>query len=528
MTRPLALVLLVVALAYGQVLVAGYIWDDHALIGANTVLDAPTWDAVFGRDLWWGTGGYQTAYYRPMLTISLLVDRYLLAADPALAHLHSLGWHLLATALVGVVVGRHAGAASGAVAAAVFGLHPIQSEAVVWISARNDLLATTGVLFALVAGERGWVVPTAAATMFAMLAKETGAVTPLLLIAWGYAWNRRIATPVLVASVVGLGLAAALRGAAALAEPTPAFPFGARDPWASVWALARTTSWFVWPWPLTSTTTVYTGRPGAPVWIGAAVVLGLAGLAARREPARVGALLVFAALALAPSVGGLFLYQTVGERYLYLPIVAVAAILGSILYAAPRWVGGGLAAAALVALGLRVRDWKDDATFFVAAAERQPDAYSLSLAGKVLLDARRSEEALQYLEASVTVLPSYPFGCRFITAAARDALTWSETVARAPGWMAVGCRGIPGFDDALAMSAARAGDWDRAAALTAATFATDHSGRFNVVSAAVRAREGDLLGFAFICADQEEGAGSFRARVLPLLQQPLALNLPPL
>ncbi len=528
MTRPLFFVLVVVALVYLPLVGAGYVWDDHALIEANGVLDAPTWSGVFEHDLWWGTGGYRTAYYRPFLTVTLLVDRYLLGARPWTAHLHSLAWHLIATGLVGVAVGRHASARAAAVAAAVFGLHPIQSEAVAWISARNDLLAGVGVLGAIVAGGRRNLPLTALATCFAMLAKESGAMTPLLLMAWGYAWSKRVPGAVLVASLTGLLLAVVLRGNATLGDPTAAFPFGSRDPLTPAWTLVHTVSWFVWPWPLTSTSTVYGGPPGVVAGVAALVALLSAGVAIRQEPRRAGLLTAFALVSFAPSVGGLLLYQTVGERYLYLPLIGVAALAGPILAGLSPRVTVPIAGAALLAISVRLPDWRDDAALFTAAARRQPDAYSLSLAGKVLIDVNRSEEALADLEASLRARPAYPFACRFITTAARDVLTWPEIVARVDPWIAAGCRGIPGFDDALMMSAARAGDWDRVRLWTGTVAAIDHSGRFNVVLAALYARDGDLLSFAWLCQDQEEGAGSFRARVLPLLQQPLAPNPPPL
>lgn len=525
MTRALVLVLGAVALVYLRVLGLGYVWDDHLLVEGNRALAEPSWSTIFQRDLWWGTGGYATPYFRPALTLSLLLDRGLTGSAAWAAHLQSLGWHLLATALVGVVVGRAAGDRAGAFAAAVFGLHPIQSEAVVWVSARNDLLAGVGILVAIAAEGRLGAV--ALGTLLAALSKETGYTTPLLLAFWSMAWGRRPARAVLLASVGGLLVAAVLRRFATLGVPFPAFPFGADDPLAGVWALLRYTSWFVWPWPLTSTSTVYGPPPGPMVWLAGFGAIALALLAVRRDHDRMAGLVLFSLTALAPSAGATILYYTLGERYLYVAVIGFAAAVGPLLARWPLPAALAPLLAAALAISVRLGDWTDDTRLFVAAAARQPDAYSLSLAGKVLIDAGRPAEALDHLERSLRVVPTYPFGCRYISSAARDTLSWTETRTRLPEWLAAGCRGIPGFDDAVAMSAARAGDWDWVAPYVATVTGMDHSGRLNLVRAAVFARQGDLLSFAMVCMDQEDGAGGFRARTLPLLQQPLASDPAP-
>lgn len=84
-------------------------------------------------------------YYRPLTILSYLADFLLFGSNPAGYHLTNILLHLgnalllyyLATTLVGK--DRDSGSYS-LLAALLFALHPINSEAVVWISARTDLL----------------------------------------------------------------------------------------------------------------------------------------------------------------------------------------------------------------------------------------------------------------------------------------------------------------------------------------------------------------------------------------------------
>ena len=100
--------------------------------------------------------GGQGGYYRPLLTLSFQIDKYVGGLHEVFMHTFNIFIHVLNVILVfflarsiGRVV-RFEGLFAPAIAALLFALHPINSEAVNWISARSDLLAGSFVFASLV------------------------------------------------------------------------------------------------------------------------------------------------------------------------------------------------------------------------------------------------------------------------------------------------------------------------------------------------------------------------------------------
>ncbi len=87
-------------------------------------------------------------YYRPLIGVSFYLDKYLLGLKPSLMHLENILIHL-ANAILVFFLTRHIIAVEKKsepahlplLAALLFGLHPINTESVNWISGRTDLLA---------------------------------------------------------------------------------------------------------------------------------------------------------------------------------------------------------------------------------------------------------------------------------------------------------------------------------------------------------------------------------------------------
>ena len=138
---------------------SGFVWDDHLLIEANENIDSLSKiPQMFERDLWEGTPAFRdkgSGYYRPLMTLSLATDHAIFGLNPMGYHLHSLFWHLLCLFLFGRLLKRHL-KSTAAVAAgmALFAFHPLQVEAVMFISSRNDLMAGAGLMATLLLLER--------------------------------------------------------------------------------------------------------------------------------------------------------------------------------------------------------------------------------------------------------------------------------------------------------------------------------------------------------------------------------------
>lgn len=95
------------------------------------------------------------SYFRPLVNSSFILDHLIWGFDSSFLHLENILLHWLNTLLV-YFLARQVSFSQGndrkfaaAAAALLFALHPINSEAVIWISGRADLLATTFVLLSL-------------------------------------------------------------------------------------------------------------------------------------------------------------------------------------------------------------------------------------------------------------------------------------------------------------------------------------------------------------------------------------------
>lgn len=192
----LAGILILAVLAYLPGLGGGFVYDDHRLVERNPLLDEVSLSDAFAQDLS-GGGGWQI--YRPLVTASFMVERVTLGFGPRGMHVVGLLWHLAAVAglfwLVGELTAggpwsptrRHLAASA---AALLFAIHPLQSEAVIWISRRADVMAGALALLALAAvvrwrrgGSHRWAVLGVVLTGTAFLAKEIAVALPLLVAA---------------------------------------------------------------------------------------------------------------------------------------------------------------------------------------------------------------------------------------------------------------------------------------------------------------------------------------------------------
>ena len=123
-----ALALLTVA-AYGALALAGFVWDDEPLVVRNTITgDWRNLPQMFTVDLWEVSSvGINSGYFRPLMLMSLTVDRALWGLSAAGHHVHYVAWHLAATMSLLSLLKKAAPPWSALAGVTVFALHPIQS-----------------------------------------------------------------------------------------------------------------------------------------------------------------------------------------------------------------------------------------------------------------------------------------------------------------------------------------------------------------------------------------------------------------
>jgi len=172
--------------------------DDLPQIVNNPTLQWKSAPHFFVEDVWRFPQAQYRNYYRPIFLLWLLVNFKLFGLHPSL-------WHLAAIALHGVVVvmvfrlglrlmGNELAAAA---AALLFAVHPTHVESVVWLSGITEPLVAVFFLGAFLQylnwRETNRVRPMllcALLTLLALLAKETAAALPLLIMLYEWLFPR--------------------------------------------------------------------------------------------------------------------------------------------------------------------------------------------------------------------------------------------------------------------------------------------------------------------------------------------------
>jgi len=172
-------------IAWLSMLAAGFISDDFGHLAAAS-------HGSYLTQLWsllrYGQAG---VFLRPLGFVSIFLDYTLWGTSPVGYHVTNLILHLASAIALYMIVRQLGGARDlSCVTAGIFTAMPSQVEAVAWMSARFDMLATALTLWAVVfylhfkqTRNRTTYAAVLLLYLFAMLSKESGFVLPLLLVA---------------------------------------------------------------------------------------------------------------------------------------------------------------------------------------------------------------------------------------------------------------------------------------------------------------------------------------------------------
>ncbi|MGQ9591998.1 MAG: tetratricopeptide repeat protein [Planctomycetota bacterium] len=457
----LAGVALAAALPYLSTLDAPFVFDDVKLVKENRFLrpgetslrDVLGFFDVTSRK--WSDEEVRPNY-RPVRFLSYYLDAQLTRwwfgdhapGDPPVFffHLTNVLLHCANAALVFLAVSRIlADLRSPSVgvafwAALVFAFHPLQTEAVTYVSGRRDVLSASFYLLAANAylrsdRVRGPVLAVALAALFALgyLSKEVVATLPVVLsiaeFARGTPWTRKRA------AALGLLAAEAVAFAAlTLATPGLVRPAAERDLLSAVLTAPRYALRYLrlalFPYPQSvdysyDAIPISTGILEPPATLAAAAgLLGLLALGGalcirrrgRPEGALCGAGILWFFAALAPVLQIIPSAEVFAERFAYLPLAGFAFALAYGLLRAWRIepVAAHLAGAflCLLALGLAVRrnrDWEDPLALWTSACRAQPRAARAHIArAHELRNASRLREAAEEYTIGLEIFEKRP------------------------------------------------------------------------------------------------------------------------
>lgn len=442
-------VALVVGLAYLPALDNGFVsWDDPQVVVENLKLRR-----MDGGLLAWMLTSFHTGNWIPLTWLSHALVYAGAGLDPRPHHLANVLLHAANAGLVTLLglalfasaraagqpaPGPARGRAAAAIAALLFGLHPLHVESVAWVSERKDVLYAFFFLLGLLAWLRGFRAPerrsawrglAAAAFVLSLLSKPMAVSFPAVLLAldvWPLGRLRREGRAALLekaplfavagASALLTLVAQSAGGAVADVEQVPP-TFRMMNAFRSLVVYLVQA---VWPvgllpfYPIAGLSrSVYTAET-----LGAAVVVSLAAALClwkgngRRSYWSAAALSYL--VMLLPVLGlvqvGL---QAHADRYTYLPLLGPFLLAGVLLASRPPLVA--LAAAVLASCTLLTRaqiaTWRDSVTLWERVVAAYPDVSAPAHAnlGNAYRLAGRAEDAVRELRRALAIGEEHPF-----------------------------------------------------------------------------------------------------------------------
>jgi Tfp pilus assembly protein PilF len=418
------------AAAFYPVLRNGFVnWDDTEHVAANPDMNPPT---IAALERYWARpyfGLWAPVTYTAWLATAAIAPKHGESLDPTIFHGLNLAIHAIAGILVFLIVRRLVGGVWPAAAgAAVFAVHPIQVEAVAWVSGLRDVLAGAMSLAAIwmylkatEAAGRARAAGIVVATLLfilALLSKPTAAVTPLLLaiilgkrvrreLRWLAVWLLMAAADLIVAWLVQpaadvyrppiWGRAIVALDALAFYVRKIVFPVHFLIDYGRCpdWLLAHRPAW----------------------WAAAAAAIAiLALLLWRRRIPRLAAAAAIGICSLLPVLGlvsfNFQYFSTVADRYAYLAMLGVAAAVAVVVAAIPRGCGVlvGLVIAALALTANRqARVWQSTDTLCGHTLATNPG--SVAALRILTFEARAGgdwQSALQYNARALQTKPDDP------------------------------------------------------------------------------------------------------------------------
>ncbi len=479
-----ALVVLLALLAYAPTLWNGLAFDDTVIIGENQQIKSiRNFPRIFITDYW---GGIErpdlfaaTRLFRPLVIATFALNYAVGGLKPIGYHAVNILLHAgVSLAVYGLGVRWFLSPAGATLAAALFAVHPLHTEAVAGIVGRAEILMALGVLLAIGGYIRGGaltrVIGAPAAFALGLLGKEQAVMLPALLVLYdayegsqrlcsvgwtGLAWNalRRIWPYAGILAAYMVLRAWVLHGAVLpfmlpLDNPLAYVPVGVRLHNA-VAVAGRYLLLFLWPSPL-SPDYSYDQIPllTSPInryFLTAALLWGsLAFLAVQsfvRARGAAGFSIALTTLMFFPASNLIVPIGTImGERLFYLPSVGLCWLVGLgwqhvMDRTAERhflqrsgWAILGALLLVFTAMTVRYgRVWRDDDALFSYAIQVAPRSAKIQLDFGSVLAATpdRKEEAIQHFRQAVEIYNAYGKAWDAMGRAYLQLKRWDQAIA---------------------------------------------------------------------------------------------------
>jgi len=451
------------ALIYANSLRNDFVFDDHYLIlqnrGIQNLAQYPQllkWDAQRSALLPSDRG----TTHRPLRTALLAVQFHFFGMNPAGYRTINLLLHVLNGSLVFIIFRRVLGRPwPSFIAAMVFVMHPVQTEAVAYISGQRDVLFTTFYLSGFLCfvqyratQQARWLAATALAYLLGLLSKEMAITLPVLCAAYDLARHlpgpaSGVAPPLRKAALDGLRemiardrwlyagggavLAAALLYFVFVANPShqrtlyggglgPTLNTSARIMVHYIkqlfFPVALNADYSYKAFPVSTSVADPRGLLSGLLLLG--IGYGLVRLLRVDRWAAFGGVWFF--LTLLPVSQIIPHHELLAEHFLYLPSIGFALVVACAVergLAARRYAIAVAAGAATVLLlfGVRTvvrnRDWKDELALWTKTVQTAPQSARVRLnLAQALRGHQRHEEAIEQFRVYSSIRPESPSG----------------------------------------------------------------------------------------------------------------------
>jgi len=193
----IALIIVLGLGVYANSLNSPFIWDDTNLVVGNPYIkDIRLVKNLFTKDLAYGT--QFSNFYRPLQSLTFELDYYLWGLNPFGFHLSNTLWHIGCALAVYfffslILPGTRS---IPLITALLFVAHPIQTEAVTYISGRADSMVGLFMLLSMIfyikhsrLARPGYLAGSVLCFIPALLSKETGLILPFLILLYDVSFS---------------------------------------------------------------------------------------------------------------------------------------------------------------------------------------------------------------------------------------------------------------------------------------------------------------------------------------------------
>ena len=490
------LLIVVQPLLYFNGLNGDFVFDDQFLI-VDTMGKLTPYSILFGG--LWEDAPNQANFYRPLFSLTIWMDQQLFGLESLGYHIHSLCWHLLNISLFASFARVLLTDERAILATWVFGLHPLMSELVYWIAARNDTMA---IAFALMflnifwrtmvinkeSRAESWKVIGLLSMIFTagMLSKESILVLFIPVSWYAYKQKRFLLLGTMVGIVVFLFLWRAQIG---ISVP--------KTHQANIGLLVQNLLPFtvdgvgrvLFPWRLSPATPL--AWNSVVWWHGILAMFGLGILvkATRNPENRLWILWFMVSIVL--TVPAILYTGNYGDRYWTMGLIGWALLYSSEL---PRLFAVLPLPIWIFIIGFRGMAWQSDLNFWQQEVALNPTPYSHVSLAIIQFNEGNAEGAMNNFYEGFQAEPPYLDGCvPFVSSVLST--QGGESALGASDWaLSRGCKQDGEMMGLRAVILAGLGRWDEASEISEGDW-RDSSRRLEVVRLAIQARNQNWRSF---------------------------------